>query len=41
MEIKYQNLKVLGPAILKVKIPDEILNKLNDYIDKIVNDDQN
>ncbi len=39
MEIKYQNLRVLGPAILKVKIPDEILNKLNDYIDKIINDE--
>ena len=38
MEIKYQNLRVLGPAILKVRIPDEILNKLNDYIDKIIND---
>ena len=36
MEIKYQNLRVLGPAILKVKIPDEILDKLNDYIDKII-----
>ena len=39
MEIKYQSLRVLGPAILKVKIPDEILDKLNDYIDKIINDD--
>ena len=39
MEIKYQNLRVLGPAILKVKIPDEILNVLNEYIDKIINDD--
>ena len=39
MEIKYQNLRVLGPAILKVKIPDEILNKLNEYIDKIINDE--
>ena len=39
MEIKYQNLRVLGPAILKVKIPDEILDKLNNYIDKIINDD--
>ena len=38
MEIKYQNLRVLGPAILKVRIPDEILNKLNDYIDNIIND---
>ena len=39
MEIKYQNLRVLGPAILKVKIPDEILNKLNEYIDKIIKDE--
>ena len=39
MEIKYQNLRVLGPAILKVKIPDEILNKLNDYINKIIDDE--
>ena len=38
MEIKYQNLRVLGPAILKVRIPEKILNKLNDYIDKIMND---
>ena len=33
MEIKYQNLRVLGPAVLKVKIPDIILKKLNEYID--------
>ena len=38
MESKYQNLRVLGPAILRVKIPDEILNKLNEYIDGIIKD---
>ena len=38
MEIKYQNLRVLGPAILKVKIPEPILKKLNVYIDKIIDD---
>ena len=38
MEIKYQNLRVLGPAILKVKIPEPILKKLNVYIDKVIND---
>ena len=38
MEIKYQNLRVLGPAVLKVKIPDAILKKLNEYIDKTVDD---
>ena len=38
MEIKYQNLRVLGPAVLKVKIPESILKKLNVYIDKIIDD---
>ena len=38
MEIKYQNLRVLGPAILKVKIPEEIIIKLNEYVDKIAED---
>ena len=38
MEIKYQNLRVLGPAILRVKIPDDILNKLNEYIDSVIKD---
>ena len=38
MEIKYQNLRVLGPAILKVKIPVEIIIKLNEYVDKIAED---
>ena len=38
MEIKYQNLRVLGPAVLKVKIPEPILKKLNIYIDKIIDD---
>jgi len=38
MEIKYQNLRVLGPAILRVKIPDDILKKLNEYIDSVIKD---
>ena len=29
-----------GPSILKVKIPKEIIYKLNDYIDKIIIDNQ-
>ena len=36
MEIKYKNLRVLGPSVLKVKIPDEIIEKLNEYIDNTV-----
>ena len=38
MEIKYQNLRVLGPAILRVKIPDDVLKKLNEYIDSVIKD---
>ena len=29
-----------GPSIVKVKIPKEIIYKLNDYIDKIIIDNQ-
>ena len=36
MEIKYKNLRVLGPAVLRVKIPDKIIEKLNEYIDNTV-----
>ncbi len=38
MEIKL--IKPFGPSILKTEIPDEILQKLNNYIDKIVEDEQ-
>ena len=33
-------LKPFGPSILKAKIPDEIIVKLNDYVDQIINDNQ-
>ena len=36
MEIKYKNLMVLGPAVLRVKIPDKIIKKLNEYIDNTI-----
>ena len=36
MEIKYKNLRVLGPAVLMVKIPDKIIKKLNEYIDNTI-----
>tara|TARA_Y100000022_G_scaffold198096_1_gene207792 strand:+ start:1093 stop:1731 length:639 start_codon:yes stop_codon:yes gene_type:complete len=38
MEIKYQNIRTFGPSVLKVKIPDEILKKLNEYIDNLILD---
>ena len=36
MEIKYKNLRLLGPAVLRVKIPDKIIKKLNEYIDNTI-----
>ena len=36
MEIKYKNLRVLGPAVLRVKIPNKIIEKLNEYIDNTI-----
>ena len=38
MEIKL--IKPFGPSILKSEIPDDVLQKLNNYIDKIVEDEQ-
>ena len=33
-----QVFKPFGPSIMKVKIPEKILNDLNDYVDKIIED---
>ena len=33
-------LKPFGPSILKAKIPDEIILKLNDYVDQIIDDNE-
>ena len=30
--------KPFGPSVMKVKIPEKILNDLNDYVDKIIQD---
>ena len=38
MKLKIQIIKPFGPSILKTTIPNEILNKLNDYTEKIVAD---
>ena len=38
MELKV--LKPFGPSILKTQIPKNVLDKLNRYIDKIIEDDQ-
>ena len=33
-------MKPFGPSILKVKIPDDIVKKLNDYVDNIIEDNK-
>ena len=38
MKLKIQIIKPFGPSILKTTIPNEILNKLNNYIEKTVAD---
>ena len=39
-QIKFQLLKPFGPSIVKVKIPENILKDLNNYVDKIVRDEK-
>ena len=38
-KFKFEILKIFGPSILKVTIPDEILESLNNYVDKITIDE--
>ena len=33
-------IKVFGPSVLKVTIPEEIINNLNNYIDNIIKDEK-
>ena len=35
-KIQYRLIKKFGPSIFHVKIPDEIINNLNSYVDKII-----
>ena len=37
-EIKFTLIKHLGPSVFKAEIPDDVVNKLNDYIDNTIND---
>tara|TARA_B100001564_G_scaffold328350_1_gene312038 strand:- start:400 stop:1056 length:657 start_codon:yes stop_codon:yes gene_type:complete len=40
IEENFDILKPFGPSVLKVKIPENIVNTLNDYIDKTISDNQ-
>ena len=36
----FEIIKKFGPSVLKVKIPHEMVVKLNEYVDKIINDNE-
>ncbi len=40
MELEYKFIKYFGPSIFKVKIPNKIVEELNNYVDKIVTDNE-
>ena len=40
MENNYGLIKAFGPSIFKAKIPEELLNKLNKFIDDTINDEE-
>ena len=40
MDIKLEQIRAFGPAILKVKIPDELVDQLNQYVDQVIVDEK-
>ena len=38
-EIKYNIIRKFGPSILQVKIPENIVNALNNYVDEVIKND--
>ena len=39
-DFKIQVLRPFGPSIAKIEIPENIVSKLNDYVDKIIIDEK-
>ena len=39
-KINIELIKIFGPSVLKVSIPETIVNNLNNYIDEIINDNK-
>ena len=39
-KIQYRLIKKFGPSIFHVKIPEDIITKLNNYVEKIVMDEK-
>tara|TARA_B100000073_G_scaffold181605_1_gene150187 strand:+ start:334 stop:972 length:639 start_codon:yes stop_codon:yes gene_type:complete len=40
MEIKFETIKIFGPSVIKAKIPNDILIKINKYVDDVIEDKQ-
>ena len=40
MENDYGLIKAFGPSIYKARIPEELLSKLNNFIDATINDEE-
>ena len=38
MDIQYKLIKNFGPSVFAAKIPEDIINKLNNYVDQLVED---
>ena len=36
MKIECKHIRHFGPSILKAKIPDELVKKINDYVEEII-----
>ena len=38
VEVKYQVIKNFGPSVFKIEMPEQIVEKLNAYVDKVIKD---
>ena len=36
----FEVLKPFGPSIVKIKMPDKMVEEINDYVDIVIQDDQ-
>ena len=36
----FEVLKPFGPSIIKIKMPNEMIEQINKYVDSVINDEQ-
>ena len=36
----FEVLKPFGPSIIKIKMPNEMIEQINNYVDSVINDEQ-